>query len=216
MDFFNHPYYATMMNINRVIGAWPYQARWKNTAYRCITLILAIVQLAGQMICLVVYIRDDESIILLIPAFLTAIFSIFKWMNNMLKMETFTKLLESIKENQNMYTKKEEKHIFDEYAQEGRLIVRGYLVLTYCTIGSYVAEPLVSCFINIILYSNYTLPHVYPVPIHWYIVDMDKNFHPIWEFESICIVSIMTYSLATDSSFFILLQHARGLFVLVQ
>lgn len=37
------------------------------------------------------------------------------------------KLLESIKENQNMYTKEEEKHILDEEAQKGRLFVHGYL-----------------------------------------------------------------------------------------
>ncbi|KAK0080072.1 hypothetical protein PV325_000453 [Microctonus aethiopoides] len=213
MDFFNHPYYVTIKNINCVFGAWPYQAQWKNTVCRCVITILFIIQLAGQMICFVVYIHDEESLIELIVAFLTAIFLICKFVNNMLKM---TKLLESIKENQNMCTKKEEKHILDEEAQKGRIFVHGYLFFTYTTLGIYVLEPLTTCFANIIFYSNYTLPHIYPVPIHWYIVDMDKNFLPIWGLESICVVAIITSGLASDSSFFVFLQHARGLFILVQ
>ncbi|KAK0164123.1 hypothetical protein PV328_002784 [Microctonus aethiopoides] len=73
-------------------------------------------------------------------------------------------------------------------------------------------EPLIPKWINFILQSNETIPNKYPVPIYWYIIDMDDNFYSILSYEAICIVAILTITVANDTMFIVFLQHACALF----
>ncbi|KAK0080718.1 hypothetical protein PV326_008015, partial [Microctonus aethiopoides] len=85
----------------------------------------------------------------------------------------------------------------------------------YSTTLVFITEPLIPKWINFILQSNETIPNKYPVPIYWYVTDMEENFYPILCYESICIVAIVTITVANDSMFIIFLQHACALFAIV-
>lgn len=70
--------------------------------------------------------------------------------------------------------------------------------------------------INFILHLNETVPNKFPVPIDWYIIDMEKNFYPLLCYQSICVLAVISISVANDSMFIVFLQHACALFSIVQ
>ncbi|KAK0081781.1 hypothetical protein PV325_011573 [Microctonus aethiopoides] len=164
------------------------------------------------VIGVIVYFNDKEVVLESITPFMIAILCTSKYINAILNVKTMTKLLNRLKEDWNIYTSEEEKRILNEYAHIGQLVIYGYMVVVYVTTAIFITEPLMPKWINIILDINETLPNKYPVPIYWYKIDMEANFYLILCYESICIVTILTITVANDALFIVFLQHACALF----
>ncbi|KAK0071863.1 hypothetical protein PV326_000726 [Microctonus aethiopoides] len=215
MDFFDHPYYRTGKNVTRLIGRWPYQKYWESRICSFVTIFLCTSQFIAEVLGVIIYGNDKEIILESITPFMIDVVVAVKYVNAMLNLKTIMKLLDRLKEDWAIFTNEEDKHILNEYASTGQLIIYGYIVVVYVTTMVFITEPLMPKWINFIFHLNETVPNKYPVPIYWYKINMEKHFYFILCYESICIVTILTITVANDSMFIVFLQHACALFAVV-
>ncbi|KAK0164121.1 hypothetical protein PV328_002782 [Microctonus aethiopoides] len=178
-------------------------------------LVVLSMETLGMVLGVIVYFDDKETVLESITPFMIDVLVASKYINAIVNVKTMIKLLNRIKENCLIFTNEKEKSILNEYSHIGQFITYGYIVGVYSTTLVFITEPLIPKWINFILQSNETIPNKYPVPIYWYVTDMEENFYPILCYESICIVAIVTITVANDSMFIIFLQHACALFAIV-
>ncbi|KAK0172384.1 hypothetical protein PV328_005708 [Microctonus aethiopoides] len=93
---------------------------------RTVSIILLIIHLTGQIICFLLNFHDKKAVIEIIMIFLSGLYCLVKYLNNIIHLRTMTKLLESMKENQAVFMKGKEKQILDKHAHNGKLFVHGY------------------------------------------------------------------------------------------
>ncbi|KAK0164124.1 hypothetical protein PV328_002785 [Microctonus aethiopoides] len=240
MYLFDHSYYRASKNASRLIGRWPYQKYWESRICSLITIFLSTSQFVAKILCVIVNSDDKEAIIESITPFMIDIVVAVKYANAVFNLKTvsffadfklnyfyvflyenelaviqITKLLDRLKEDWTIFTNEKEKRILNEYAYVGQLVIYGYIVVVYITTMVFITEPLMPKWINFIFHLNETVPNKYPVPIYWYKINMEKHFYFILCYESICIVTLLTITVANDSMFIVLLQHACALFAVV-
>ncbi|KAK0182760.1 hypothetical protein PV327_000861 [Microctonus hyperodae] len=216
MNFFNHSHYVAGKNFTRAIGQWPYQHRWESRICGFVIVFLVTSQFIAEVIGVIVYIDDKEIVLESVTPFMTAVFCGSKYINAMLNVKTMKKLLNCLEEDSSIYTSKDEIRILNEYAHVGQFLIYGYALSIYVATIVFMTEPLLPKWINFIFHLNETVPNRYPVPIDWYIIDMKKNFYPLFCYESLCYLAMLTITVANDSMFIIFLQHACALFAVVQ
>ncbi|KAK0074549.1 hypothetical protein PV326_012351, partial [Microctonus aethiopoides] len=216
MDFFDHSYYVTGKNFTRLMGRWPYQEQWESRICSFVLILVCVSQYVVQVIGVITYFDNKEVVLESVTPFMIVIFCTSKYINSIVNLKTMIKLLDCLKENWNLYTTVEEKRILNEHALIGQYIIYGYVVFVYATTVVFITEPLMPKLINFILHLNETVPNKFPVPINWYIIDMEKNFYPLLCYQSICVLAVISISVANDSMFIVFLQHACALFSIVQ
>ncbi|KAK0072061.1 hypothetical protein PV326_000499, partial [Microctonus aethiopoides] len=215
-DFFDHSYYITSKNFTRFIGRWPYQQRWESLICSVLTIFLCSSQFIPQILGVITHFDDKQVVLESIAPFMIDIFCTAKYINAILNLKTMTKLLEHLKEDWAMYTSEEEKRILNSHAHTGQFVIYGYVVFVYLATVVFLTEPLLAKGINLILHSNETIENKYAVPINWGIINMERNYYPLYFYQLVCVITIITITVANDSMFIIFLQHACGLFAIVQ
>ncbi|KAK0086050.1 hypothetical protein PV325_003987 [Microctonus aethiopoides] len=216
MNFFNHSHYIAGKNFTRAIGQWPYQRRWESRICGFVIVFLVTSQLIAEVIGVIVYIDDKEIVLESVTPFMTIVFCGSKYINAMLNVKTMKKLLNRLEEDWIIYTDKDEIRILNEYAHVGQFLTYGYALGVYLTVVMFMIELLWPKWINFVFHLNETIPNKYPIPIDWYLIDMEQNFYPLICYEFICCFAILTLTVANDSMFIIFLQHACALFAVAQ
>lgn len=78
----------------------------------------------------------------------------------------------------------------------------------------FITEPLLPMIINLILKTNISAPHEFPVPMEWIVIDKEKYYWLLFSNSSVCIMVILTVLISYDVIFITFIHHAYGLFAI--
>nr|WNA12531.1 olfactory receptor [Microplitis mediator] len=214
MNFFEQPYYKLPRNFARSIGRWPYQSELQRFIIAIAIIFAFILQVGPKILADIVHSDDQELIFETLAPTITDVASFAKYMNTFINAKMIKRLLQRIKDDWTFMPDDSEKLILKKYAGLGKLMATGYVGFVYMTTVMFITEPLLPMIINLILKTNISAPHEFPVPMEWIVIDKEKYYWLLFSNSSVCIMVILTVLISYDVIFITFMHHAYGLFAI--
>ncbi|XP_014298633.1 odorant receptor 13a-like [Microplitis demolitor] len=214
MNFFEQPYYKLPRNFARSIGRWPYQSERQRFTIAIAIISAFILQVGPKILADIVHSDDQELIFETLAPTITDVASFAKYMNTFINAKMIKKILHRIKDDWTYMSNDSEKLILKKYAGLGKLMATGYVGFVYMTTVMFITEPLLPMIINLILKTNISAPHEFPVPMEWIVIDKEKYYWLLFSNSSVCIMVILTVLISYDVIFITFIHHAYGLFAI--
>ncbi|XP_043273903.1 odorant receptor 9a-like isoform X1 [Venturia canescens] len=102
--------------------------------------------------------------------------------------------------------------IFKKYATDGKKLTQLYGVCMFMTLITFVFMPVVPKLLDVIMPLNESRPLVYPLPISYGNINMDKYYVPIVIYADYAVFVTVTAIVAMDTTYAVYVQHACGMF----
>ncbi|KAL7291911.1 hypothetical protein TKK_0014463 [Trichogramma kaykai] len=212
--FFNGLSYHLNRKSLILVGGWPYLNPRKRKIIWC-TLNLAIFTAwVPELIYIIEIFDDTQKMIYCTMAFLISYLAICASVNAVVNHNSMKQVLDSLKDNWNDLQNDEEREIFENYANFGKIFSIG---LSACYIGNlslYFVSPLIPSMLHYRATGNWTTPERNFVEVE-YFVDPVKYYWHIYVHGSQAGTWVVCLLMAYDSLFIVLVQHCCGMFAVL-
>nr|UEN71238.1 olfactory receptor 55 [Gregopimpla kuwanae] len=196
------------------IGQWPYQTRRTSRAVLSIVLFLCTTQIGPQLMAVSLYHNEPEILVECLAPLLFDGLCAAKLFTCIVKSQKMLKLLNRIRDDWQVWANDPEVDILHEYAENARKFTIVYAVIIYSTGIMFLTEPILPTIIDILL-KNGSEPRIYPFPVHYGQIDMQKYYVYIILYTYVCVSMIMLITIAGDVMFIGTVLHACGIFAAV-
>ncbi|KAF3054380.1 Odorant receptor 230 [Nylanderia fulva] len=216
-DIWNSRYYVISKVYMTISGIWPYH-RLRDRYIRFVPIFIFCFSIFIPQLLYVLTSADVDDIFESVPAVLISITFSIKIASMMFNSKRITSCLKIIEENWLSLNTDVERAILARHSEYGRHLTTFYTVLMHMTAFFYLLKPVVVTLLedNTANVTKSSIPGASKLPFQVeYGEKLDQYFYPIIIHCYLGVFSHVYCTLAVDTLYYILVQHACGMFSIV-
>ncbi|XP_011637562.2 odorant receptor 13a-like [Pogonomyrmex barbatus] len=212
-DIWQRQYYILKLYLT-ISGTWPYHGLYGRYIRFVLIFTLSFTILIPQLLYFLVFLNLDNVFECLPTIMIGTVFS-FKILTIMLNSEKVKICLNTIKEDWLLLNTSIEKDILQRHTKFGQYIATFYAVFMHMTTCLFVLKPVMLTLLaeDVLNVTESTIPFASRLPFH---VEYGKRLNQyVYPIAVHCYAAILAHAFATiaiDSLYYTLIQHACGMF----